>query len=61
MSGIIVSGPDDDCGDIYWSVRLPDGRVQKWLEETLEPVPVLVSIPDLLQKGAFGTKSVNAG
>jgi superfamily II DNA or RNA helicase len=57
MSGIVVSGPDDDCGDIYWSVRLPDGRVQKWLEETLEPVPVLDSIRALLENGAFGTRS----
>lgn len=57
LAGIITSGPEDDCGDIYWSVRLPDARVQKWLEDTMEVVPVRDSIEALLRNGSFGTKS----
>ncbi len=51
-----MRGPIDDCGEIYWIVRLPDGTHPRWLQDSFELVPAVESPEDLLLKGAFGRK-----
>ncbi len=56
MSASVVDGPIDDAGDIFWKVRLSDGTIRKWEENTLELVPETETIFDLLNSRRFGKK-----
>lgn len=57
LAASVVGGPIDDAGDILWKVRLPDGAIRKWEENTFELVPESETILDLLKNRKFGKKS----